>query len=66
MSFATNVWRIWSENAEFSQRFEVIVNPDEGRMVGRWEKRLASGVWDTVSKSRTNAIGREPAPALSR
>ena len=46
MRFIGDVWTIWRDDPEFSQRFEATITPDRHTIDGRWHKRAGGGPWE--------------------
>jgi len=46
MTLRDRVWRLWRDNAEFSQRFEAAVSADRNTIVGHWEKASDGKEWE--------------------
>ena len=46
MSFASDEWRMWRDNASFAQRFEASLSHDGPRMTGHWAKAVDGGPWE--------------------
>jgi hypothetical protein len=46
MRFTGDVWTIWRDDPEFSQRFEATVSADRHTADGRWHTRAAGGKWE--------------------
>lgn len=45
MSFDGNVWKLWRDAPEFSQRFTGELNVDGGTITGRWESCEDGKTW---------------------
>lgn len=46
MSFGGRTWRMWRDNAAFSQRFRGEVSIDQRVITATWEKSEAGGRWE--------------------
>jgi hypothetical protein len=46
MTLEGEIWKIWRDDQEFSQRFEAVVSAERDRITGRWEKRASPGSWE--------------------
>jgi hypothetical protein len=46
MTLDGETWKIWRDDAEFSQRFEAVVSSNQELVSGRWEKRHGGGAWE--------------------
>jgi len=46
MSLTGSTWRMWRDNAEFSQRFQARVSDDRNSIVGQWEKAIDGQHWE--------------------
>jgi hypothetical protein len=44
MSVEADTWKVWRDDADFSQRFEAHIADD--RIEGTWERRFAGGEWE--------------------
>jgi hypothetical protein len=46
MSISENVWKIWRNSPNFSQRFEGKISEDGNSIRARWEKSVDSKTWE--------------------
>ncbi len=46
MTFTAGTWRLWRDNANFSQRFQATVSDDRHSIVGHWEKASDGKGWE--------------------
>ena len=46
MRFTGDVWTIWRDDPEFSQRFEATVDASRRAINGRWHRRAGGGRWE--------------------
>ena len=46
MSFADQVWAMWRDSAQFSQRFSGRVSADGRTITGEWTKRSGQDEWE--------------------
>jgi hypothetical protein len=46
LSLMANEWRLWRDNASFSQRFQARVSEDRNSIVGHWEKASDGQEWE--------------------
>ncbi len=46
MSFADQVWTMWRDSAQFSQRFTGRVSADERTITAQWTKRIDQQEWE--------------------
>ncbi|HLX21458.1 MAG TPA: hypothetical protein VKR23_15035 [Gaiellaceae bacterium] len=46
MRLEGDVWRIWRDDPDFSQRFEARIAADRDRITGTWKKRHVGGGWE--------------------
>ena len=63
MTLRGDLWKIWRNSPEFSQRFEATVSPDRQDIKGRWEKRPSNNEWEhdfCVAYRRRPAGSRSP------
>ena len=46
MSFDGSEWKLWRDNADFTQRFEGALSADRDRIDARWENCTKGGDWE--------------------
>ena len=46
MSFSDNVWKLWRQSSEFSQRFEGNITDDGNKILAKWEKSDDGHTWE--------------------
>jgi hypothetical protein len=46
VSLRDNVWRLWRDSPDFSQRFSGTFSDDGRRITGRWEKSSDGSNWE--------------------
>ena len=46
MSFSNNIWKLWRETSDFSQRFEGNLSPDGNKILAKWEKSSDGQKWE--------------------
>jgi hypothetical protein len=46
MSFTDNIWKLWREAPNFSQRFEGTISNDGNKLLAKWEKSTDGQTWE--------------------
>ena len=46
MSFVDQVWKLWRQSPDFSQRFEGKINNDGNKILAKWEKSNDGQAWE--------------------
>ena len=46
MSFSNNVWKLWRQSPDFSQRFEGKISKDDNKILAKWEKSSDGQKWE--------------------
>ena len=46
MSFSENIWKIWRNSPNFSQRYEGKISTDGNTITARWEKSSNGSKWE--------------------
>jgi hypothetical protein len=46
MSFSDNVWELWRESPDFSQRFEGKISRDRNKILAKWENSNDGQTWE--------------------
>lgn len=46
MSFSNNIWKLWRDAPEFSQRFEAHLSRDGNQILAKWEKSTDGQTWE--------------------
>ena len=46
MSFSDNLWKLWRQSPNFSQRFEGKISKDGNKILAKWEKSSDGQKWE--------------------